>query len=394
VNVSFHEEGFNQDPFPVLEEIRNAGPIVYNELLDRWMVTAYPLVSRVLGDSGHYAQGASESFVDFFGGTTMETIDEPERHNAMRGIWAADFQRGTLEGQRELVERVVADQLDPFVERVRSGETVDAVADLTRSIPTLVIANMLGIDTAMFAQFSAWSDAMGATTEGALDPTPKGMETVMAGRQATAELNAYIAEQVKDRRRHPSDDLIGKMVAAPFAQNGMSEVEIIASNTQLVFAGNETTAKLMAHTLVSLAAHPGQRQVLADDRSLVLGTIEEVHRWQTITQFIDRDVREEVELAGILLSPGSVVMPFQGAANRDPERWDNASAFDITRPPRQHLGFGFGLHSCIGLNLARLEVQVWLDRLLDLLPEFEVVQGVDYGPNFQLRGPFAVHIAA
>jgi cytochrome P450 len=394
VNVSFHEDGFNQDPFPVLEEIRSAGPIVYNELLDRWMVTAYPFVSRVLGDSGHYAQGASEAFVDFFGGTTMETIDEPERHNAMRGIWAADFQRGTLEGQRELVERVVADQLDPFVERVRSGETVEAVADLTRSIPTLVIANMLGIDTAMFAQFSAWSDAMGATTEGALDPTPRGMETVMAGRQATAELNAYIAEQVKDRRRNPSNDLIGKMVAAPFAQTGMSEVEIIASNTQLVFAGNETTAKLMAHTLVSLAAHPDQRRLLAKDRSLVLGAIEEVHRWQTITQFIDRDVREEVELAGIRLPPGAVVTPLQGAANRDPERWDNASAFDVTRPPRQHLGFGFGLHSCIGLNLARLEVQVWLDRLLDLLPEFEVAQEVDYGPNFQLRGPFAVHIAA
>jgi cytochrome P450 len=394
VNVSFREDGFNQDPYAVLEEIRSAGPLVYNELLDRWMVTSYPNASRVLGDSGHYAQGASEAFIDFFGGTTMETIDEPERHNAMRGIWAGDFQRGSLESQRGLVERVVADQLDPFVERIRSGETVDAVADLTRSIPTLVIANMLGIETAMFAQFSAWSDAMGAIPDGALDPTERGMETVMAGRAATAELNAYIAEQVKDRREHPSDDLIGKMVAAPFAQNGMSEVEIIASNTQLVFAGNETTAKLMAHTLVSLAGHPDQRRLLAGDRSLILPAIEEVHRWQTITQFIDRDVREEVEIAGVKIAAGSVVTPLQGAANRDPERWDNASEFDVTRPARQHLGFGFGLHSCIGLNLARLEVQVWLDRLLDLLPEYQLAREVDYGTNFQLRGPFAVYMAA
>lgn len=394
VNVSFHDVGFNQDPFPTLEEIRRAGPIVYNELLDRWMVTAYPLVARVLGDSGHYAQGASDAFVGFFGGTTMETIDEPERHNAMRGIWAADFQRGNLEGRRELVEQVVADRLDPFVDRLRSGETVDAVAELTRSIPTLVIAHMLGIDTEMFAQFSAWSDAMGTTTEGALDPTQKGTETVVAGRQATAALNTYIAEQVNERRRNPSDDLIGKMVAAPFAQTDMSEEEIIASNTQLVFAGNETTAKLMAHTLVSLATHPDQRRQLTRDRSLVLPAIEEVHRWQTITQFIDRDVRIEVELAGVALPPGAVVMAMQGAGNRDPDRWDNAAAFDITRPPRQHLGFGFGLHSCIGLNLARLEVQVWLDRLLDLLPEFDVVGEVDYGPNYQLRGPAAVYLAA
>jgi cytochrome P450 len=394
VSVSFHEDGFNQDPFPVLEEIRRAGPIVYNELLDRWIVTAYPHASRVLGDSTRYAQGASEAFVNFFGGTTMETIDEPERHNAMRGIWAADFQRGNLEGQRALVVRVVVDQLDPFVDRLRAGETVDAVAELTRNIPTLVIANMLGIETAMFAQFSAWSDAMGAMTEGALDSTERGMELVVAGRRASGELNTYIAEQVADRRRHPTEDLIGKMVAAPFARNAMSDSEIIASNTQLVFAGNETTAKLMAHALVSLGLHPDQRRVLAADRSLVLPAIEEVHRWQTITQFIDRDVREEVELAAIRLAPGSVVTPLQGAANRDPDRWDRPSQFDITRTPRQHLGFGFGLHSCIGLNLARLEVQVWLDRLLDLLPEYEVARDVDYGANFQLRGPSAVYLVA
>jgi cytochrome P450 len=394
VNVSFYEDGFNQDPFPVLEEIRRAGPIVYNELLDRWMVTSYPHASRVLGDSGHYAQGASEAFIDFFGGTTMETIDEPERHNLMRGIWAGDFQRGSLESRRELIERVVAAQLDPFVDRLRSGETVDAVADFTRSIPTLVIASMLGIELAMFEQFSAWSDAMGAIPEGALDPTERGMETVMAGRQATSELNSYIAEQVADRRRHSTDDLIGKMVDAPFARTEMSESEIIASNTQLVFAGNETTAKLMAHTLVALARHPEQRRKLAEDRSLILPAIEEVHRCQTITQFIDRDVRAEVELAGVLLAPGSVVMPLMGAANRDPERWDDASAFDVTRPGRQHLGFGFGLHSCIGLNLARMEVQVWLDRLLDVMPEYHLAQVVDYGPNFQLRGPSAVYLAA
>jgi cytochrome P450 len=362
--------------------------------LDRWIVTAYPHASRVLGDSTRYAQGASEAFVNFFGGTTMETIDEPERHNAMRGIWAADFQRGNLEGQRALVERVVVDQLDPFVDRLRAGETVDAVAELTRNIPTLVIANMLGIETAMFAQFSAWSDAMGAMTEGALDSTERGMELVVAGRRASGELNTYIAEQVADRRRHPTEDLIGKMVAAPFARNAMSDSEIIASNTQLVFAGNETTAKLMAHALVSLGLHPDQRRVLAADRSLVLPAIEEVHRWQTITQFIDRDVREEVELAAIRLAPGSVVTPLQGAANRDPDRWDRPSQFDITRTPRQHLGFGFGLHSCIGLNLARLEVQVWLDRLLDLLPEYEVARDVDYGANFQLRGPSAVYLVA
>ncbi|HSS09303.1 MAG TPA: hypothetical protein VLL25_05435, partial [Acidimicrobiales bacterium] len=121
MNLSFREPGFNQDPFPVLEEIRKAGPVVYNELRGGWMLTSYPDVARVLGDVGHYAQGETEAFTDFFGGPTMETIDDRERHDAMRGIWAEDFQRGSLENQRPLIERVVAQQLDPFVERVRSG---------------------------------------------------------------------------------------------------------------------------------------------------------------------------------------------------------------------------------------------------------------------------------
>ena len=190
----------------------------------------------------------------------------------------------------------------------------------------------------------------------------------MAGRTGDAELNAYIAEQVDERRRNPSDDLIGKMVAAPFAQID-EEKEIIASNTQLVFAGNETTAKLMAHTLVSLAAHPDQRAPLAADRALVPAAIEEVHRWQTLTQSVTARRRR-------VGSPGSASPPGRWSSRyreREPRSGPlgNASDFDITRPPRQHLGFGFGLHGCIGLNLARLEAQVWLNRLLDLLPDFE-----------------------
>jgi cytochrome P450 len=393
VNMSFREPGFNQNPYPALEQIRAAGPVVYNETLDRWMVTSYPDVARVLGDVKRFAQGAAEAFVDFFGGPTMETIDEPERHDAIRGIWARDFWRGSLERQRPLVELVVDQQLQPFVERVRSGETVDAVAELARGIPTLVIAHMLGIETSMFKQFSAWSDAMGAIPEGALDPTERGMEIVLAGRRATAELNAYIATQVEQRRRATSDDLIAKMVCSEYARTSMTDNEIIASNTQLVFAGNETTAKLMAHTLVALAQHPDQRRLVAADRSLVPNAIEEVLRWETITQFIDRDLHDEgAEIGGVTIPPNAVVTPLQGAANRDPDRWDRPGDFDITRESRQHLGFGFGMHSCIGLNLARLEAQVWLNRLLDELPDYELDGEIDYGGNFQLRGPEAVRI--
>ncbi len=395
LSPTFFEPGFNQDPFPLLEEVRALGPVVFNEVLDGYMITGYRDVARILGDVPHYAQAQSDSFDSFFGGPTMETIDDKERHDAIRGIWAKDFRREELESRRPLVEQVVAERLDPYVERLRDGEVLDAVSLMTRSIPTLVIAHMLGIETEMFEQFSAWSDAMGGMAEGSLDPTDAGPVRVEAGRQASQELNAYIAQEVAARRSQPSDDLIGMMVHAPFAQAEMSELEVIASNTQLVFAGNETTAKLMAHTLVTLATHPDQRAMLAQDRSLIPQTIEEVHRWQTIVQFTHRHVfNTPMEVHGVTLPKDSSAIVFPGAANRDPERWPNAQSFDLTREHRQHLGFGFGLHSCIGLNLARLEVSVWLDRLLDLIPEFRLAEPVDYGANFQLRGPSAVVLAA
>jgi cytochrome P450 len=393
-SVTFTEPRFNQDPYPVLEAVRAAGPVVYNEARDRFMVTSYQHVSRCLGDTVHFKQYLqTEGFESVFGGLTMEMVDVRERHDAIRGIWAKDFERSNLEGRRELVEQV-DDQLDPFVERVRSGETVDAVAAMTRRIPTLVVAHLLGIETSMIDQFSDWSDAMAGIAEGALDLTEAGRATIAEGRAATIGLNEYLAHQVTERRGCPSEDLIGKMVASPYAQSDMTEQEIVASNTQLVFAGNETTAKLMAHALVTLAAHPDQRRRLVDDRSLVPAAVEEVHRFQTIAQFMDRFVRADVEIEGVALPKRSVVTALEGAANRDPGRWDDASSFDVTRPARQHLGFGFGMHSCIGLNLARLEATIWLDRLLDRLPEFEVVGDVDYGKNFQIRGPLAVHVAA
>jgi len=387
---------FNQDPYPVMEHWRELGPVVYNSRYDRYMVTSYRNCARVLGNVTKFnSQASVEMFKAIFGGITMEAIDSP-RHHQMRGVWAHDFERDTLQSQRDLVAHVVAGQMDPFVERVKSGETVDAIPAMTRGIPTLVIANMLGIETDMFKQFSAWSDAMGASTEGYLDPTPRGAQIVADGVAATKALNNHMSEVITSRRRdgRPGDDLVSRMVYDPFSQT-MEEQEIIASNTQLVFAGNETTAKLMATTLVALAQHPEQRRALVVDRSLIPQAFEEVHRWQTLTQAIPRhSASDDSEIAGVRIPNGIEVMPLQGAANRDPERWDRPEVFDIFRPQRQHLGFGFGMHVCLGLNLARLEVQIWLDQLLDKLPEYELAGTIDYGRNFLLRGPVAVPIVA
>jgi cytochrome P450 len=185
------------------------------------------------------------------------------------------------------------------------------------------------------------------------------------------------------------------MVFHDFARS-MEEQEIVASVTQLVFAGNETTAKLMASTLVALAQHPDQRRALTADRSLIPQAIEEVLRWMTVVTNLQarHACSPDSHVQGIPIPVGAAMAPLVAAANRDPARWDNPHAFDIFRPAKQHLGFGFGMHVCLGLNLARLETEIWLDRLLDRLPDYTLAAPIDYGRSFLLRGPVAVPVAA
>jgi cytochrome P450 len=185
------------------------------------------------------------------------------------------------------------------------------------------------------------------------------------------------------------------MVRHEYARNHMTEQEIVASNTQLVFAGNETTAKLLAQTVVTLAAHPGQRRAIHADRSLIPAAIEEVHRVETITHSVFRDVvGDDVSVAGIGIPAGQRITLLLGAANRDPRRWDRPQDFDVFRKKLSHLGFAFGLHSCLGMNLARLEAQIFAEELIDELPDWHVHGPVDYGTNYAVRGPSTVFVSA
>jgi cytochrome P450 len=386
---------FNQDPYPVMEQWRALGPVVFNTRYDQYLVTSYRNCAKALADIEHFnSQGLVEFFESHFGGITMEALDS-QRHHQMRGVWADDFQRDSLQAQRQLVAEVVADSVDPFVAGVRSGRTLDAVAHMARGIPTMVIARMLAIEPEMYEQFARWTEAMGRMAEGRLDESPRGRELLAESESGTRALNEYIADTVARRRRDGrGPDLVSKMVHCEFAAD-MEEREIVASNTQLVFAGSETTTKLIAATLVAFAEHPDQLQAVIEDRSLIPQAVEEVHRWRSVTQSVPRHAcSDESAIAGVLIPRGARVELLTGAANRDPQRWQNAQDFDIFRPVKQHLGFGFGMHVCLGLNLTRLELHVWLDRWLDKLPDYRLPEPVDYGRNFPIRGPVEVPVSA
>jgi cytochrome P450 len=296
-----------------------------------------------------------------------------------------------------MIADVVRRRLDPVLTRLAGGETVEVVTELTRGIPTEVIARMLGIESSMVGRFSQWSDAMGASAEGYTNPGERGAQLIAAGKEATAALNDYIRGQIT-RRRRPSfagDDLITTMVRHDYARTHMTEQEIVAGNTQLVFAGNETTAKLLAQMVVTLAAHPEQRRALAEDPSLIPAAVEEVHRHETVTHSVFRDaIGDDAVVGGVQIPDGRRLTLLLGAANRDPARWENPERFDVFRTKLPHLGFAFGLHSCLGMNLARLEGQIFLEELIGALPQWRVHGPVDYGMNYAVRGPARVLMSA
>jgi cytochrome P450 len=381
-SVDFQDPAFVLGPYPVLEQIRALGPIVWHPGLGYYMITGYRECARVMGRAALFGSDV-EHFIALFGGATMECMDNP-RHDQVKSIWAKDFQRGSLQERRELIESVVAEQVARHVAPLRTGRSVDLLP-LTRAVPTIVIGHLLGVPKSDFEQFVEWSDTMGGVLEARDDHSPGGRALVARGKAATKELNDYLAEQVKQRREQPGDDLVSKMAVSDVP---LAEDEVIASNTQLVFAGNETTSKLMGYVIVALAQHPDQREEIRDDRSLLPAAIEEAHRWTSVLVFNLRFVKEDgTEVCGVPLPAGATVMALQAAANRDPDRWDDPARFDIHRPPQAHLGFGAGLHSCLGLNLARLETEALINQLLDKVPEWTLSDLVDYGTNFMVRGP-------
>ena len=390
LDLNFVDADVIRDPYPTYRRVRELGPVVYNDLLPiyghtspgGYMVTSFKACQHVLGNARKF--GIREDiFRLLFGDVTFAAIDTPS-HDEKRAVWQGAFSRESLRTKRtEMITEVVADRLEPFFEQVESGQTVDA-ADLV-DIPIRVIAHMMGVPASDCPQFVSWGEKLVRIPE-AYQQTDDAADLKESATEVAELTNAYIGELVRERSDEVGDDLVSMMAASEVART-MSLGEIVATNSQLLLAGTQTTVVLIGHCLVMLARHPDQRRALQEDRSLIPQAIEEIHRCETIAQInLPRFVADgDAEIAGVRVPEGAAVAPMFGMANRDPSRWDRPDEFDIFREQKAHLGFGFGMHTCLGLNLSRLETEIFLNHMFDRLPEWEVVGEPNYGTSFILR---------
>jgi cytochrome P450 len=377
VDVDFSDPKLVADPFPFYEEVRAAGRVVWNGTVGAWMIPGYDDNMEVLFDRGKrfVTVGSRYPEVTFWFEAPNMIIADGAEHRRLREGVARYFTPSSIKRNFEArVREVVHQMLAPLVE---GRDSIDLVEDFTK-IPVIVVAEMLGVPEEHYDDFRRWSNIVIANLR-------FGHETEEERRVmdvAIAEASAYIDMEIERHRRDQPDDVLTMMVNMP----NWSDAEIRSSSINFLLAGYDTTARLMGAALVALEQHPAERRLLVESPELIPNAVEEILRWVGSSQAIVRLVAKDTVLAGTELTEGQVLYMLLLAANQDPTRWEDPRRFDVRRPYQQNLGFGGGPHICIGAHLARLEVQIALEELLRLAPEYRL-RDIDYGDAFFARGP-------
>ena len=287
------------------------------------------------------------------------TIDPP-RHGELRSIVNRGFTPRRIAALEPWIREIVADELADRLESASELEVFefDVIGDLAVPLPTRVIMQILGIEESRREDFKRWSDAIisGISGPGRHDPVELGIFDSMA------ELMLFLRETVRERRDAPRDDLISLLVD-PSQGHALEDAEAVQFVVLLLVAGNETTTNLIGNGINALYDHPEQLTLLLEDPARIPGFIEEALRFDPPIQIVFRRATRESEIAGVAIPKGAYVAPMLASANRDERKFPNADRFDILRDTAGHLGFGFGLHFCLGSALARLQARAAIEAV-------------------------------
>jgi cytochrome P450 len=349
-------------PYPFFEYMRRTDPVWHGSLgddsqlpeelrpKDEWVLFGYDPVFQAFRDDRMFTSAGYDKTIGLVMGHTILAMGGKEHHDH-RNLVAKAFRASALERWEPSVIGPVCDQL---VDEIKNDGQADLVQSVTFEFPTRIIATLLGLpreDLDLFRRLSL--DLISIPTD------------IVAGLNAAAQLHDYFLDQVEQRRRKPTDDIIGDLVAAEIDGEKLTDEAIIAFLRLLLPAGLETTYRSSGNLLYLLLTHPEQLAMVYRDRSLIPSAIEEGLRFETPLTMVTRTTTDEVEIGGKTIPPDAQIDLCMGSANRDESRWTDASTFDIRRPRQAHIAFAGGIHMCLGMHLARMETRVMLNSLFD-----------------------------
>jgi cytochrome P450 len=363
-------QDYFENPYEIYKRMRDEAPIYYDEEQDFYALTRHADVAAALKDHESFSssRGCDLAMVRSPEAPQKSIIFmDPPDHRHMRSLLNKAFTPRAIQSQRQTVTELV----EHYLSKV-DPDNFDVVQDFSGPFPVEVITRMAGVPEDFRQQVRHWIDKGLERKPGQINLSDENM-------QANIDSGVYYYGLVQERRQHPQDDMISRLIAAEIpGENGemrsLDDIEITGFLALLGGAGAETVTKLVGSAVVEFARHPEQWQLLLDDRSRVADAVEELLRYVGPVQYNVRYTLKDAELPSGTVPAGKPVFLLQAAANRDPRAFDNAETFDINRnkAQSQNLGLGYGIHSCLGAALARLETAVALEHLLDFMPKYEV----------------------
>ncbi|MEU6603215.1 cytochrome P450 [Streptomyces flaveolus] len=371
---------FAANPYPAYAVMREKEPLIWHEATQSYIISRYEDVERVFKDKA--VQFTTDNYnwqLEPVHGKTILQLSGRE-HAVRRALVAPAFRGSDLQQKfLPVIERNSRELIDAF----RHTGSADIVSDYATRFPVNVIADMLGLDKADHARFHGWYTAVIAFLGNLMgDP-----EVAAAGERTRVEFAEYMLPVIRERRANPGDDLLSTLCAAEVDGVRMSDEDIKAFCSLLLAAGGETTDKAIAGILANLLSHPDQLAAVRADRSLIPAAFAETLRYTPPVQMIMRQSATDVEVTGGTIPAGATVTCLIGAANRDERRYRDPDRFDIFRDDLAttsafsaaagHLAFALGRHFCVGALLAKAEVEVGLNQLLDAMPDLRLADGHD-----------------
>lgn len=357
------------------ERLREDGPLQEVTLYDgrkAWLVTRYEVARRLLADPRLSSDRTDENFPRI--SPRFEAIRrinqrqgfigmDPPEHGLYRRMLISDFAVRRIRSMRPDIERIVHGFID---EMLAEDPPVDLVSRLALPVPSMVICQMLGVpyDDHEFFQSASRRLLQSETAEGTL--------------QARHDLVGYLDRLVAERERHPGPGLIGRLVANELASGELDREDLVTTSILLLVAGHETTASMISLSVITLLEHPDQLAALRTGPEVMPSAVEELLRYLSIADLAGlRVAKADIDVDGQTVRAGDGVIVANSISNRDGDAFGDPDAFDVHRSARHHLAFGYGVHQCLGQNLARMELEIALNALFTRVPTLRLAVGVE-----------------
>jgi cytochrome P450 len=356
-----YSSAVDANPFPFYKTLRDEHPCFWSSEANMWILSRYADIFNALGDWQTYSSAKGNLMDELPGraGATLGTTDPP-RHNRLRGLIQHAFTKRSLDSMGDEIRAVTLEQLATL----KGAKQFDFVGDFSSKVTTKILFRILGLPPG--------DDAM--VRDKAVMMVQSDPKTRQKGADHIAAYNwmqEYAGKVIAERTKNPKEDLISQFVLSEIDGEKLLEREILLTTTTLIMAGIESLGGFMTMFAYNMAEFDDARRACAANNALIPDAMEESLRFNTSAQRFRRCITKDTELHGQIMKPGDFVCMAYGSANRDERKFENPDVYDITRKPRAHLGFGGGVHSCLGSMVARVAINIIFTEMLKQFPEFK-----------------------